>query len=637
MTTEPNLDAALDSLTFAALRQHSANSVQHRAFVPLEVVIDDRVVSTLPDCVDQYQGLMLIGEPGAGKTELARWVSSCLQRAYLHGRRRGCPLLLDARSLAGVASVGHLASRLADQLRYFGQAVRADQVSMLISDRRVELIVDGLDELPTAHDRVNIVTVVRMLVSTGVLAWLTTRPIDTLPPHGLTEARIWPLTDGQVKALFAQFVRESLTPLETGDRNDDEVATLQRIIDRYEQLDVDSKGYLRTPLAARLFYLEESARKDSSFTITSIYTDRVEALLRRSARQREARPQRLALSIADILYIFQTASARAFAAGSSVLTRDDLLSVVDLTGSRADELIDICANQSGLLTPVATHSYAFIHKTFFEFFVARALSTDLTDPLTIIEHDTILVFLCGLASDPAGVIAAVMDYRGVVLTRRCLRELSQMGRQTQHVLIDRLLSLIDGGIAPLLGRALSENVASLPPRSVTGRFRGPGKKRLDEQWMIARSSESSNERGRAFELFAVEYFGTFFEVVRHDLRTDLGQIDLLLENHADGLFWTDLGGDALVECKNLRARATISDVNAFLAKVHKRLRFSFIVSASGFTSDARDRLKLAVGESGPLVVPIDGDDIRPFLGADVESPEAHFKRLIRRMRNLERF
>ena len=136
---------ALDAFTFAALRQHTANSVDGRPFIPISIEVDDRFVGDGLSAVD-IPALVVIGDPGAGKTELMRWVSSELQRQYLKATYGKIPLLIDARSLAGVASVEEFADRLAEQMRRFGLTVTMPDTFALLEAGALHPFIDGFDE-----------------------------------------------------------------------------------------------------------------------------------------------------------------------------------------------------------------------------------------------------------------------------------------------------------------------------------------------------------------------------------------------------------------------------------------------------------------------------------------------------------
>jgi len=140
----------------------------------------------------------------------------------------------------------------------------------------------------------------------------------------------------------------------------------------------------------------------------------------------------------------------------------------------------------------------------------------------------------------------------------------------------------------------------------------------------------NQERGKLFETFAAMLFGEVFKVAHTNYLTDRGEIDLILELEPGGLYWAHFGNEALVECKNLRKKATYDQTATFITKVaQSRRRLGFIVSYLGFTQDALQAIHdNAADRNAPLVVAITGEDIRKSLQLS-EAPEAFFKNAYR--------
>ncbi|OWK25943.1 hypothetical protein AJ87_49435 [Rhizobium yanglingense] len=78
------------------------------------------------------------------------------------------------------------------------------------------------------------------------------------------------------------------------------------------------------------------------------------------------------------------------------------------------------------------------------------------------------------------------------------------------------------------------------------------------------------------------------------------------------------GNEALVECKNLGGKVTLSQAATFITKVQQsRRKLGFIVSFAGFTKDAMQAIyDSAAGRDTAVIVAITGDEIRKLLQRD---------------------
>lgn len=131
-----------------------------------------------------------------------------------------------------------------------------------------------------------------------------------------------------------------------------------------------------------------------------------------------------------------------------------------------------------------------------------------------------------------------------------------------------------------------------------------------------------HERGVRFEDFAEGFFSQVFRIVSRNLRTENGELDLIIENVRSDPFWMEFGGDVLVECKNWNSNIPVKEVGHFLSKVSQgRVKLAFFLSVSGFTEHARRTLRnQAASGAAALVVPLTGESIRCALisGVDLE-------------------
>jgi Holliday junction resolvase-like predicted endonuclease len=143
----------------------------------------------------------------------------------------------------------------------------------------------------------------------------------------------------------------------------------------------------------------------------------------------------------------------------------------------------------------------------------------------------------------------------------------------------------------------------------------------------------SHERGARFEKFVAGFFSPPFRLVSRNLRTENGELDLVLENICTDPFWMEHGADVFVECKNWSANVPVKEVGAFLSRVSQgRVKLAFIVSVSGFTENAQRTLRnYAANGAAALVVPLTGESIRRALFSGVNLEE-FLKEEIRRLK-----
>lgn len=126
---------------------------------------------------------------------------------------------------------------------------------------------------------------------------------------------------------------------------------------------------------------------------------------------------------------------------------------------------------------------------------------------------------------------------------------------------------------------------------------------------------SHQQRGAALEDFAADLFAETFSVARRNVRTDTEELDLALEPNATTDPRFTERGTLLVECKNLSGPVDQKTVSAFATKIATHgLRQGFLLSASGFTEDARQQVRYIAPNMQVEIVLLDGATIRRFLG-----------------------
>lgn len=142
------------------------------------------------------------------------------------------------------------------------------------------------------------------------------------------------------------------------------------------------------------------------------------------------------------------------------------------------------------------------------------------------------------------------------------------------------------------------------------------KENLKNMWIkVSENNITGQEKGKRFEVFVSELFGSFFKIVSCNLLTENGELDIILENYNTEPFWLEYGSDIFVECKNWNSHSPLKEVATFIEKVSSsNVKLGFFISMSGFTTDAIVKFKNnTINKQKPLIVPISGDDINELI------------------------
>ncbi|MFA6922602.1 MAG: restriction endonuclease, partial [Gallionella sp.] len=281
------------------------------------------------------------------------------------------------------------------------------------------------------------------------------------------------------------------------------------------------------------------------------------------------------------------------------------------------------------------NSISFIHRSFLEYFSARVISKDQTKiPLLVAKrhlHETI-VMSCGLLVDIAPIIETAISQRELLLAAKCVSQARtknpRLSQYVYKVLLDELGAEFLSEFEKF--RTTPTEVCNEPDIYEELLYLWDG---------CFEDGLNSYTKGQRFESFAVKLFNSFSKVVRQDLHTENGELDLICENVISTPFWQDYGGEFPVECKNWSSNIPINEVGHFAHKMEmtKGVRLAFFVSVNGFTEDARRMLRnQAARETGPLVVPISGAEIKEAI-LKRDNIEDFFKEAIRDIKFLRKF
>lgn len=145
---------------------------------------------------------------------------------------------------------------------------------------------------------------------------------------------------------------------------------------------------------------------------------------------------------------------------------------------------------------------------------------------------------------------------------------------------------------------------------------------------------NSYEKGKIFEEFAIALFESFFNILSHNLNTQNGEFDIVMEQKSIEPFWSEYGGIILIECKNWSSNIPLKDIGSFHSKVlNSRAKLGIFISMSGFTKDAKRMAEnIANSISNPLIVLISGKDIKDYLFSEKLDLNIFLKNIITEIR-----
>ncbi len=343
--------------------------------------------------------LVILGDPGSGKSSLlqalvVRWAEA--PPADLPAI--DLPLLVELRLYAQ-------ARQKQDGVRTFmeffhhgpGMPGRLDQheLKRWLDQGRARVFFDGLDEVFDPQLREEIVTAIHAFSNDfpKVRLVVTSRPIgykgETLRHAGFRHFMLEELDDDQIAAFLTKWYNDTYNPASQGQERDEKLARLSRaiqnsrpirelagnpllltmmaILNRNQDLPRDRATLYQECSRLLLFQwkVEEALRADPDLSAdaTAIGLEEKRTILRRLAREMQTGPEGLAGNI--------IAEERLEA-----IVVDCIRPVIDrgpLAVARA--LIRQLRERNFILCFVGGKSYAFVHRTFLEYFCADDLRT----------------------------------------------------------------------------------------------------------------------------------------------------------------------------------------------------------------------------------------------------------------------
>jgi len=584
-------------------------------YVDLRVSDSEGRIHRASDLVTKGPRLVLVGDPGSGKTTALRYFAARLSSEFVDGENDVLPVYLPLRNMA---------------LRKEEPILTATGLAPQdLHAKQILLLLDGLDEV-AATDRATALSLIADFGSRYPKARivLASRPAGLSPPPP-DEYRFYHL--GSLDLAQAREIVARLTD-DPSQRD-----SFYAILDSASFL----QGLSQSPLLIHLLW--EVYRHEARLpTIRAdLYQTACDFLLSRWDAARGIVRDQSRLNIEAVHQILEAIAFASFTASRHLIPIPDVrAALVDYIDSRRIAVDGIDATlehllSSGILVRQDVSSVSFAHLTFMEFYAARylirsprKLASLLADAGTLARET--LLFAAGMLLDVAPLVETAVDRRELILAANCLRE----GRTENRALEAYVLDQLQRELGPDLIRKLAGGITEQKrpqPESIHSVLKRLYTDAVD-------SDIPGHTKGERFERFAERFFQQTFTVVKVDQHTENGEVDLILENTGRDPFWTEYGGDVFVECKNWDSSRPLKETAAFSQKVKlARGKLGFFVSVAGFTKDALRTLKNQVADrDAPLIVPIAGEDIVRMLDHR-ERFELFFKEAIRRIRHLHKW
>lgn len=144
---------------------------------------------------------------------------------------------------------------------------------------------------------------------------------------------------------------------------------------------------------------------------------------------------------------------------------------------------------------------------------------------------------------------------------------------------------------------------------------------LRETWQRVQTETDRNRKGKALEDLVQLLFRATpgFERVTTNLRNEVEEIDVVIENRSDDPAWKQDGSSyILAECKNWSRPCDVPELRNFQGKLTNkfgRANTGFFIAPGGFTQAFIDR-RLQDAGGRILIVPVGPDDLISWLEAD---------------------
>ena len=428
-----------------------------------------------------HDSVVLVGDPGAGKSTLLRvlaldLLSDAHQLETVARRWAGClPVWIPfARWTALLAKDGpaaqvSLPDAVADWLRLHDAADLIPVVRTALKDRRVVLLVDGLDEWQSEQDGRNAMALLEIFSSEQglpVIATCRPRAFDVLGrPSDWSVGRIAPLSRRQQETLTERALRREIAA--DGAKSDDPLLPdrtrgFLRAIDNRAELAEISRTPLLLGLLVHLWHRDELLPENRF----GAYARLIEVLVvTHPTRRITAAKIDVPRMAVDVLRRALGALALAVVTGhaSGTISRSDAvrflegyfgdedagegLAIADARRATGD-VLEHAADRAGILVARSTSEIGFYHRALLEYLAAEAIAAK--------DTKTQLDIVRARAKDPQW-HEVIVALAAVTTSRAHVKAILEEIQATRSGALDKLLTL------PLLA-SIAFSVTACSPR-----------------------------------------------------------------------------------------------------------------------------------------------------------------------------
>lgn len=586
-----------------------------------------------PDAIfNRAPSAIIIGAPGTGKTTLLCFLAYSYSRAYLADPENNpAATFIPARHFNRDSTVVELQRAIAEVLSEQVQAkVTREMLGKYIEEDRLILLIDGLDEIGANASQsilYQLAELLRRYSNSRII--LSSRLIPLRVYFG--DSTFFYLKEFGDKEIHQLVSHLSNNPQQAHDFI--EAITIPKSL----------ASMARNPLTLSLLWGVYKTRGRIPEVSTSLYTDLTDYLMSTWEKQKGIGARSI-ISLQDKQFILERLALFLLKHEEHTVSLSDLTKLIQKTLAYKDlkhietSIIVQELLTSGLLVRTERDSAHFAHLSLLEYYVARAVSRDPPKVIDLLPHPNAyeaIILACEMMEDIEPVIEVAIERKQIVLAAQCLSR----GRTNNRMLIDLVIKEFVQKVGePFIETLVSTYGPTLHVQRDKKHPKDDYAELLDLWDKFSAPNLTSHEKGKRFEEFASLLFGHVFKVVNHNLNTENGEVDIVLEITNPEPFWIEFGGDALVECKNWDGHIPLKEVASFSHKVNQaRVKLGFVVSVSGFTDDAIRTLRNnASNVIAPLVVPISGDDIKKLIRRKGQFDD-FFKNKIRKIKYLRKY
>jgi predicted NACHT family NTPase len=329
------------------------------------------------EAVEEFQKLVVLGKPGAGKTTFMKYLAmSCLGGRF-HGEL--VPIFVTLKAYAEERGQPSLENYILTEFQK--RDVATDAVKRLLKEGRALILLDGLDEVKKEDDRR-----IKQDIDKLTKDWFTNRFAITCRIaareylfENFTEVEVSDFDDRQIETFVNNWFRES------------DQSKAERLLEKLKG-NKPIKELAKSPLLLTLLCLVFGERNDFPPKRSELYKEGLEVLMKKWDAKRNIEREIIYkhLSPQNKEDMLGQIAFNTFVSGEYFFRQEDLQRqikdyICNLPEASADPealrldsevVLKAIEHHHGLLVERARNIYSFSHLTFQEYFVAKAIERD---------------------------------------------------------------------------------------------------------------------------------------------------------------------------------------------------------------------------------------------------------------------